>query len=145
MQRRGLLAACTTTGVLGGLAGCSNSAETVDGTVTRNEVEGLTITNHIGDSDGHTYVVEVDVENTGSEDTDASSYDYLLTPYNEAGEDITDVGEAVKFDGDPELPAGETIEVEIAVDTTENALEVQRYEIGIECSSFDENAPYCAN
>jgi len=114
--------------------------------VTTNEVDGLRVDHHSDDTDGRQFFVEMDVENVGDQDTDASKYDYGMTPYDEDGEDVSDGGKVVSIgDGSPDLPAGEIIEVEVKVDTTVDALSVERYELSITCSQFDEDAPYCAN
>lgn len=146
MHRRRLLAACATTGALAGVAGCQNPEAATDGDVATNEVDGLAVTNHVGDTDAQQFAVEMDVENVGNQDTDAQQYDYGLTPYDENGEDVSDGGKVVDVgDGSTDLPAGETIEVEVEVDTSINAASVDRYELSITCSPFHENAPYCAN
>lgn len=146
MNRRRLLAACATAGAVGGLAGCQNPDAATDGTVATNEVDGLRVNDHSDDSDGRQFTVEMHVENVGDQDTDASKYDYGMTPYDENDEDMSDGGKVVSIgDGSTDLPTGEVIDIEVKVDTTVNALSVERYELSITCSQFDENAPYCAN
>jgi hypothetical protein len=136
------LEACGVAAVVG-FAGCQNLDAAVDGDVIET-VDGLAVNDHSDDEDDRNFEVEIDIENTGGETSTLGNYDFTIVPYDESDTDVTGEGGSTEFDTDP-LPAGETTDVEVEVGTSLHPSDVERYEIGITCSEFAENAAYCGS